>query len=300
MESQHDLVCSYLPDTTLTLVNEAFCRFFGKRREELIGSSILKLNTPDQHAQILGRIRSLMKYPKIMTIERNIAAANGDEKWHQWVIYPVFDEGGTVVEFQAIGHDITERKKAEETLRATHQQVNTLARQLIHAQEEERRRIARELHDDFNQRLAAHAIALSNFEHSVVSGDVSILKKLGKLQEEAVSLSDDIRLIAHELHPSPMEHGGFEHTLRAFCQEFSALTRLEIHLDADVKPAIPGDVALCCYRVVQGSLRNIAKHARAKRVQIFMQLVSGSIILLVADDGVGVERKNSRRRPGWD
>jgi PAS domain S-box-containing protein len=300
VESQHDLVCSYLPDTTLTLVNEAFCRFFGKRREELVGHSLLQLNPhpPDQHARALERIHSMMLHPKIITIERPLTSANGVEKWHQWVLYPVLDEAGTLVQIQAIGSDITERRKAEESLRATHQQVNSLARQLIHAQEEERRRIARELHDDFNQRLAAHAIGLSNFRQTILSGGGSLLEKVGKLEDEAVSLSDDIRLIAHELHPAPMEQGGFESTLRAFCGEFSTRTRLEIDLEVDVNTTLPGDVALCCYRVVQESLSNIAKHARARRVQVFVQSVSGSIILLVADDGVGVEEKKLRTAPG--
>jgi PAS domain S-box-containing protein len=298
VESQHDLVCSFLPDTTLTLVNEAFCRFFGKRREELIGSSILQLNLPDQHPRVLERIRSLMQHPKIKTVEHKMAAASGNERWHQWVIYPAVDEAGKVVEFQAIGHDITERKKAEESLHATHQQVNSLARQLIHAQEEERRRIARELHDDFNQRLAAHAIALSNFRHTVLAGGNANPEKLGKLEDEAVSLSDDIRLIAHELHPAPMEQGGFENTLRSFCGEFGARTKLEIDLDVDVKRTVPGDVALCCYRVVQESLNNIVKHARATRVQVFVQFVSGSIILLVADNGVGVAEQKLKVASG--
>jgi PAS domain S-box-containing protein len=298
VESQHDLVCSYLPDTTLTLVNEAFCRFFGKPREELIGCSLLQLTPPDQHVRILERIRLIMQDSKIMTVEGKLRASNGVEKWHQWAIYPVLDEMGQVVEFQAIGHDITERRKAEETVRATHQQVNSLARQLIHAQEEERRRIARELHDDFNQRLAAHAIGLSNCRQTILSGGGSIAEMIGKLEDEAVALSDDIRLIAHELHPSPMGQGGFENTLRVFCDEFSARTRLAIDLDIDVKITLPGDVALCCYRVVQECLSNIAKHAGARRVQIFLQCVSGSIVLLVADDGVGVEEQKLKTAPG--
>jgi signal transduction histidine kinase len=218
-----------------------------------------------------------------------------------WILnegVPRYSADGAFCGYIGIGIDITERRKAEQSLHATHQQINALARQLIHAQEEERRRIARELHDDFNQRLAAHAIALSNFGQSVVAGDVSILEKLEKLQDEAVSLSDDIRLIAHELHPSRMENGAFESTLHSFCGEFSSVSRLKIDLNVEVKRTLPADVALCCYRILQESLQNIAKHAHAIKVQVRVQLVDRRVVLLVADDGVGVGEQNLKTARG--
>jgi PAS domain S-box-containing protein len=298
VESQPDLVCRYLPDTTLTLVNEAYCRFFGKPREQLIGRSMLQFTPPAEHATILDRIVSSMRAPKTVTFERQLTHANGNERWHQWIVHPIFDNAGHVVEFQASARDVTDWRKAKESLRATHQKINSLARQLVHAEEAERRRIARELHDDFSQKLAAHAVALSNFGQSMISGDVSILSKLEKLQNEAISLSDDIRLIAHELHPPRIEQAGFENTLRTFCDEFSTLTHLEIELDIEIDKTLPADVALCCFRVVQESLRNISKHAHAERVKVLVKLVVGRIVLIVADDGIGVEDQKVKTAHG--
>jgi PAS domain S-box-containing protein len=298
VESQTDLICRCLPDTTLTFVNEAYCAFFGKQREELIGRSLLHLIPREQHAPILERIYSMVRHPETVTLERPTVGADGGERWHQWIVCPTFDDAGHVVEFQAIARDITERLKAEENLRATHERLNALARQLLHAQEEERRRIARELHDDFNQRLAAHAVALSNFRDALVSGEVSVLEKLAKLQDDAVSLSDEIRLIAHELHPSRIEHAGFESTLRSFCSEFSALTRLDIDLQVEIKKPLPVDITLGCFRIVQESLRNVVKHAQAMKVQVRVHLVDGRIVLLVADDGAGVEDQKLKSAHG--
>jgi signal transduction histidine kinase len=159
------------------------------------------------------------------------------------------------------------------------------------AAEQERRRIARELHDDFSQKLAAHAIALSNFRQIVVAGDSSVLERLEMLQDEAVSLSDDLRVVAHELHPPRLERAGLESALRSFCDEFSALTHLKIDLNLEVERTLPADVALCCFRVIQESLRNIGKHARALQVQLYIHEVDARVVLLVADDGVGIEEQ---------
>lgn len=298
VESQPDMVCRFLPDATLTLVNEAYCRFFGKRREQLIGRSMLELIPEEQHAGFLERMFSMVRNPKTLTMERKMAAADGAEKWHQWIMYPIFDGNGKVAEFQANGRDVTEWRKTEDSLRATHQQINALAYRLIHAEEEERRRIARELHDDFNQKLAAHAIGISNLMEEAGSDGVSVHEKLEKLQNEAISLSDNIRLIAHELHPARIELAGLENTLRSFCTEFSGLSRLEIELYVEVKRTLPEHIGLCCFRVVQESLRNIAKHARARKVQVRVQVLVGSVVLLVADDGVGVEEQNLKTSRG--
>src|SRR5262249_37326243 len=147
-------------------------------------------------------------------------------EWLQWTVYPTFNTAGKVVEFQAIASNFTERRQVEESLRISHQRISELAYRLIHAQEEERRHIARELHDDFNQRLAAQAIALSNLKEQLAYGDSSLSSKLAKLHDEAVVLSDEIRLISHEIHPPALERNGLAATLRSFCEEFSALTKL--------------------------------------------------------------------------
>src|SRR5207344_879580 len=113
------------------------------------------------------------------------------------------DLSGDVVEIQAIARDVTERHEAEDSLRETHKQLNELTSRLIHAQEEERKRIARELHDDFNQQLAAHAIGLANLQRHVPPDDEFIWKKIERLHDQAVHLGDQIRLIAHQLHSPP-------------------------------------------------------------------------------------------------
>src|SRR4029434_4522869 len=133
VESQTELVCRYRPDTALTFVNEAFCRFFKKRREDVIGMRLLQLI----HEVFPQRLLPASRQPEPVTFEREVTSGDGERRWQQWIVYPALDGDGRVVEFQAIARDVTERRKAEESLRATHQQVNRLASQLLHAQEEE-------------------------------------------------------------------------------------------------------------------------------------------------------------------
>src|SRR4029077_19011944 len=101
----------------LTFVNKAYCRFFGKSRQQLIGRSLLELFPPDQHESILTRIRGMIRHPRTISFERKLISADGVEQWQKWFVYPAFDEAGHVVEFQALSHDVTERRKAEDSLR---------------------------------------------------------------------------------------------------------------------------------------------------------------------------------------
>jgi PAS domain S-box-containing protein len=289
VEAQTELVCRYLPDTTLTFVNDAYCRFFGKRREELLGTSFLQLFAPAEQLAAGERVRVIAQTPETISIEREVPAADGNQHWLQWTVYPTFDDLGQVVEFQAIARDVTERREAEESLRTSHQQISDLAIRLVHAQEEERKHIARELHDDFNQRLAAHAIGLSNLKEQL-QGEGVLQSKLEKLRDEAVGLSDELRLISHEIHPPDLERADLASALRAFCREFGTHSKLQIdlHIEGGREPLQP-TIALCCYRVVQEALRNVSKHAHATKVRIGLYQAEYRLVLLIADDGAGLK-----------
>jgi signal transduction histidine kinase len=194
-------------------------------------------------------------------------------------------------EFQCIGQDITDRKRAEE-----------LAELVTHAREEERRRIARDLHDDFSQRVAAHAIALSNLKHYLLRKDADIAalaRRVDKLQGQAAALGEGIRLIAHQLHPPTIEHGGLEAALRSLCSEFSSLTHLHIDLRVEgFTRDLPASVTLCCFRVVQEGLRNVAKHARASKVTVKVVASPDQLSLELADDGVGLNGNGTQQEGG--
>lgn len=117
VESQTDLVCRYLADTTLTFVNEAYCQFFRRRREDLIGRKFLELLPVTAHEKILLGIGSLMIYRKPITWEHEVLLPDGSVGWQQWVERPIEEDAGHIRELQGIGRDITSRVRAEMALR---------------------------------------------------------------------------------------------------------------------------------------------------------------------------------------
>jgi PAS domain S-box-containing protein len=114
VESQTDLVCRFLPDTTLTFVNEAYCRFFARRRSDLIGRRFLELIPVESREAVFAQIASLNNGSRVVTHEHEVVLPDGSTGWHQWVNHAIIGPGDVVVEFQAIGRDITDRKRAEE------------------------------------------------------------------------------------------------------------------------------------------------------------------------------------------
>jgi signal transduction histidine kinase len=180
--------------------------------------------------------------------------------------------------------------------RAAEREVRNLSRRLLTASEEERRWLARELHDDVAQRLARLAIDASRLEREGLASTQSA--ELGSMREAIASLSADIHALSHHLHPSLLDHLGVAEALRAEAERFSRVEAIavELRLD-DLRKQLPPDSALCLYRVAQESLRNVARHAQATKVEISLRAKDGTCELEVRDDGVGFDG-NQRRGAG--
>ena len=181
------------------------------------------------------------------------------------------------------------RRRAEEAAHA-------LSRRLIHAQEEERARLARELHDDVTQRLARLAIDAGRLELGV-NGD-SAAEIMGSVRDGLVRVSEDIHALSYRLHPSVLEDLGLAEALKAECERFSRQESIPSDLKLeDLPPVIPPDPALCLFRVAQGALRNVARHARARNVGVLLRGMDGGVQLAVRDDGIGFDPTAEKNRP---
>ncbi len=117
VEQQTELICRYRPDTTLTFVNEAYCRYFGRTREELIGQSFLSLIPDEARQAAQEHVHSLCETPRVQPYEHPVLGANGEIRWQQWADHVILDDNGRTIELQAVGRDITQRKQAEAALR---------------------------------------------------------------------------------------------------------------------------------------------------------------------------------------
>ena len=200
-----------------------------------------------------------------------------------------------------IGVDVTEARLAEkalqqtEILRHSQEQLRTLTAGLVEAQEEERRRISQELHDDISQRLAALAVQLEVLHQDHGISPEKLHGKMGELQKQMEVLSEDLRRTARNLHPVMLTHLGLEPALRSYCDEFSKLRKIKVRLIARALPgAIPPGVALCVYRVVQEALGNVAKHAEARRAVISISGRDDGLHAAIKDDGHGFDLDHAK------
>ena len=188
--------------------------------------------------------------------------------------------------------EITQRKQAEEELKR-------FPRRILEAQEAERLRVSRDLHDGVNQIIAAAKMRLHRvLEDSTVVMRPSAKEILARCEKLLVQALEENRLIAHNLRPSELDELGFEAACRSFCRDFKARTTLEIKCRIPrLEPRLPATVELNFFRILQEALNNVAKHARAKTVHVTLAVKNDSVVLRVRDDGRGMKlRKENLAR----
>ena len=188
-------------------------------------------------------------------------------------------EGTTgVVGAACIFQDITERKRLEESLTG-------MTRKLIEAQEQERSRIGRELHDDVNQRLAMLALELEQLQQN----PSEVESRVQDLRKGVSELSSDVHTLSHDLHSSKLEYLGVVAGMKSWCKDFAARQKIEIDFKSDVDNALPLEVGLPLFRVLQEALHNALKHSGVRRVEVELREDSSEIHLVIGDLGKGFD-----------
>jgi PAS domain S-box-containing protein len=190
------------------------------------------------------------------------------------------------------------RAQVGRALLRSQRDLRKLAGRLLTAQEAERRRLARELHDDLSQRLAALAIEAGELELESDSS-ARVRDKVRSMKEQVIRLSEDVHAMSRQLHPAILDDLGLIDALESECQRFSRHDRITVAYDVKNVPSqIPKDVALCVYRVVQEGLRNVAKHARTDRAEVSLEGKDDALILRIADAGAGFDPSRARKKAG--
>jgi signal transduction histidine kinase len=206
---------------------------------------------------------------------------------------------------KALVAEISERMETERSLRASEdalqasqralrqssEDLQALAARLLTAQEEDRRRISRDLHDDINQRLAMIAVDVETLSLRPPDSKAALGRSLWSVQDRIVEMSEDIRRFVHQLHPSILDDLGLPIALQQLMDDFAGRTGLKSTFrHADVPPALSRDLATCFYRIAQESLSNVARHADASRVEMDLTGVDDGLALSITDDGRGFDR----------
>jgi signal transduction histidine kinase len=192
------------------------------------------------------------------------------------------------------------RQRAERVAQESAEHIRDLAGRLMTSQEEERRRIARELHDGVSQELAALSIALTALEAALPKETAPARRQdIARLQGRTVEMTETIRQLSHELHPGILQYAGLAAALRSHCQKFEREWDLKVGLQTDDDlGTVPADVALCLYRVTQEALQNVARHAKASQVRVVVARNGTDIVLTIGDDGRGFDLAEGRGRGG--
>jgi PAS domain S-box-containing protein len=290
-------------------VNPAFLRVYGYAEAEIIGKHIGTLRSPDNPPGLAEEIIS-QTLKGGWTGELLNVRKNGETFPIVMSSSIVRDAEGTPVALVGIARDITEQKnlqrRLDEASRRRTEDLRRFAIEVQRAQEVERRRIARELHDDLGQRLSGMKFNIEVFEDTLGKADAQTQGKMDQFKKQIDSMITEIRRLSANLHPSVLDDFGLLVALQLLCEEFEKLQKIKIQLQpADRKMGrFEPQVEIALYRIVQEALSNIAKHAGASEVCVRLGTEGESVRLLIKDNGSGFDigsvqvRKDSNRGLG--
>lgn len=280
-------------------VNDAFCRLLEYDRDELVEvRTVADVTLPENYPQNEIFLRRLINNEiQRFQIEKQYVTKSG--KCIDVVVYVLgfYDNNRTYIGSTGSVMDITETKELFNKLNKRKHDLQQLAGRLLSVQEEERRRLARELHDDLAQRLAMLVIDAEKVKSEACSDEA--IKVLQDVQDKLISVSEDVHRISRHLHPSIIEDLGLQQALSSETHNFSRLEKIPVKLEYDIGLAEPSlDIAVSLFRVTQESLRNIQKHAQAKSVSIQLVREETSLLLTIKDDGRGFAPEIVKNMPG--
>ena len=283
VETQSELICRFRRDTTLTFVNDAYCRFFGLPREALIGRPFLDFVPPEGRQAVADEIELLVAQPGTRAHEHAVLLSDGTHGWQHWINHAVTSVAGDVVEVQGVGRDVTERRRAENTLKV-------LAGRLIASQEAERQRIARDLHDDLSQKVALLNIDLDQLGDDALVRQTALSGRVRDLSRRTGDIASELHRVSRDLHPSKLQALGLVAAIRAECRDTTRQHGVAVEFVSDREwLATDADLSLCLYRISQEALHNIVKHSGARRALIHLNLEDGVLCLDILDNGAGFD-----------
>jgi PAS domain S-box-containing protein len=269
--------------------NPAFARIFLYSEDEVVGKEPDELVGGAEDADAAEYSRRVMSGQTVhaTALRRRKDGTKVNVDFHAMPLIV----GDTFVGCVGIYQDITERVESEAKLGA-------LRDRLTRVQDDERARIARELHDDLGQRLALLTIQLSELQQASLDVAPSLAEQLESSRKLSEEICVEANLLSHRLHPSRLAHIGLTNALSRLCDEFAQQGSMDIDFQHDEIPALPSEVTTCLYRVAQEAIRNAEKHSGGRQVRVELAAGSDSIRLCVSDSGRGFAATSAESSPG--
>jgi PAS domain S-box-containing protein len=278
-------------DKLCTYFNKPWLDFTGRSMEAELGNGWADGVHSEDLQCCLATYTEAFHRRQPFRMEYRLRRYDGEYRWVLDIGVPRINADGSLAGYIGSCIDVTAQRLAQETL-------ERLSGKLLDAQEKERTRIARELHDDICQRLAILSLEI---EHSVRTLDVTPkqAERLQEVWEHCSEIAGDVQALSHELHSSILDHLGIIAAVKNFCREFSQQQGVVVEFThADVSNSLPRDVALCLFRVVQEAVRNAGKHSGVSFFEVHLQGSPGRIDLEVRDAGAGCDLQNVQKNGG--
>ena len=273
------------PDGANDFINRSWEEYTGLSKADTAGDGWKRAVHPDDIAGHVERWQRSVASGEAFENEARYRRADGEYRWFLVRAVPLRDEAGQVSRWYGILADIQDRKVAEEAVRESAQRLQHLSRRLLEVQEEERRNLARELHDEFGQLIATANLHLHVARSGAGEAARAGLDNCAAILQQA---GDHVRSLALELRPAMLETLGLDATLRWLARQQQEGTGIRTEVVGSVDEAA-GDRAVACFRVAQEALTNVVKHAQARHAWIEVGEHEGRLELVVGDDGAGFD-----------
>jgi PAS domain S-box-containing protein len=233
---------------------------------------------PDDREEVIQLINETIKTGRPITAEWRVLWPDGSVHWIAGHWQVLMNESGEPSRMIGVNMDVTARKQADQSLA-------DMTRKLIEAQEQERSRIGRELHDDINQRLAMLAVELGHLQENPSESQSS----MQELRKQVTEISNDVQALSHDLHSSKLEYLGVVAGIKSWCKEFAERQKIEINFRSSVQNVLPLEVGRTLFRVLQEALHNSIKHSGVKHVEVQLLEDGSEVHMVVGDLGKGFD-----------
>jgi len=307
IENTLDVVTIIDTEGIIRYESPSVARVLGYTQDELVGRSPLDLTHPEDVPHIRQVLDDLQR-GGITSAPLEFSFRHKDGSWRVLEGVAKHATGNPAVSGIVVtSRDVTERRRAEISLREkeaalrnSHRALQAMTARLLEAEETERRRLSRELHDDLNQKLAALAMETGRLAKTLpVSPAADIRDKLRGLQSNLTNICGQVRSMAYHLHPSILDDLGVRVAIRSFCAEFSGREGIQVRfVHRGLTERLDEQVASTVYRITQEALRNVARHSGAKTATVSLSATIDTVTLRIRDTGSGFNVEAARAQPG--
>jgi PAS domain S-box-containing protein len=279
-------------DKLCTYFNQRWLEFTGRALEAEMGNGWAEGVHHKDLERVFGTVATAFGERKSYEVEYRLRRHDGEYRWVLGSGVPRFNADGSFAGYIGSAIDVTKRKVAEEAL-------SKVSQRLIAAHEEERAWLARELHDDINQRIALLSVNLDVLKNDIPPSASELRKGIMEVSKEIGDLANDTQALSHRLHSSKLEHLGLASAAASFCKELSNLRKATINFHCeDIPQGLPNEISLCLFRVLQESLQNATKYSGSQDFDVSLIGQANEIHLTVRDWGTGFDNEAALKGQG--